>query len=121
MMSSGIAPARRMSRVTVKVAQKQVERAHALLEAGLEPAPFLPGEQPGQDVERDQPLGTFLLAIDGEGDADAAEQKFRLRVARLQDRAGHGREPFRQAAVDVARHSVHAVHFVEELYVAHST
>ena len=43
------------------------------------------GENARNDVERDQPLGRLRLAIDREGDADAAEQKFRLAAALLQD------------------------------------
>ena len=47
----------------------------------------------GDDVEGDQALGRLLLAIDGEGDADAAEQEIGLRPAGGQKRRGRLLEP----------------------------
>ena len=57
----------------IDVVDEQVDRPHALLEPFGEPRPFARREDPGDDIERDDPLGRFLLAIDGEGDAQAAE------------------------------------------------
>ena len=62
----------------VDVGEIEVERLDALLEALPEQVPFPGGEDAGDDVERNQPLGRIRLAIDREGDADAAEQQFRL-------------------------------------------
>ena len=60
--------------VVVNVVDEGVERAHALLQAALEPHPLFERQHARHDVEGDQPLGAFLLAVDGEGDADAVEQ-----------------------------------------------
>ena len=57
----------------IDVVEEGVERLHALLDALRQPAPFGAGDDARHDVERDQPLGRFLLAIDGEGDAGLAE------------------------------------------------
>ena len=57
----------------VDVVDEGVDRPHPLLEPGREPLPFGGGEDARDDVERDDPLGRLLLAIDGEGDAEAAE------------------------------------------------
>ena len=63
--------------VVIDVVQKHVERAHALLETGLQRAPFVSGNHVRQDVERNQTLGAGRIAIDGERDADAVEQHLR--------------------------------------------
>jgi hypothetical protein len=62
----------------VDVVNEGVQRAHALLQAGLEADPFFQREHPRHDVEGDEPLGAFLLAVDGEGDADPVEQRVGL-------------------------------------------
>ncbi len=64
--------------VVVDVGEEEVERLDALFEALGELAPFLAGDDPRHDVERDDPLLGIVLAVDGEGDADAAEQHFRF-------------------------------------------
>src|SRR5690606_30211879 len=64
--------------IAVDVPEKGVERLHPLLEPVREPAPFVGREDAGNNVEGDEPLLRRLLAVDGEGDADAAEQKLRL-------------------------------------------
>ena len=55
--------------VAIDVAQEQVERREALLQAGFDPRPFLGGDDARQEVGRDDPLGGLIVAIDGEGDA----------------------------------------------------
>jgi hypothetical protein len=57
----------------IDVVEKGVERLHTLLDALGEPPPLGTGDDARHDVERDQPLGGFFLAIDGEGDARLAE------------------------------------------------
>src|SRR5271165_7603092 len=54
------------------------QRARALREAGFERAPFPAGQQARNDVKRDKALGRVLVAVDAEGDADAAEHVFGL-------------------------------------------
>ena len=62
----------------VDVADIGVDRLDPLLEPGAQVVPFGGGQNARQDVERDQPLLRVGLAIDREGDADPAEQQFRL-------------------------------------------
>ncbi|MGY4416648.1 hypothetical protein ACVWW4_008384 [Bradyrhizobium sp. LB7.1] len=57
----------------IDVAQEHVERAHPLLQAFLEQRPFLAGHDPRDHVKGDQALRGFGVAIDREGNADAAE------------------------------------------------
>ena len=65
----------------VDVVEEGVERLDALLDALRQAAPFGAGDDARHDVEGDQPLGRFCLAIDGEGDAGLAEDA--LGVAHL--------------------------------------
>src|SRR4051812_30606692 len=57
----------------VNVLDEQVDGADALLEACGEVRPFAGGEDAGDDVEGNDPLRRFLVAINGEGDAERAE------------------------------------------------
>ena len=68
----------------VDVVDESVDRPHPLLEPGREPRPFARGEDARDDVERDDPLGRLLVAIDGEGDAEAAEGGFGGLLAAVQ-------------------------------------
>ena len=76
----------------VDIVEKGIQRLHPLLDAGRQPPPFGAGNDAGHDVEGDQPLGRFGLAIDGEGDAGLAEHPLGIahlvgkprRVLRLQ-------------------------------------
>ncbi|MNV68855.1 hypothetical protein D3C71_1617290 [compost metagenome] len=52
---------------------EHVQRAHALLQAGLQVTPFVGGDDPGDQVERDQAFGAGGVARYRKGDADAAE------------------------------------------------
>ena len=68
----------------VDVVHEGVERAHALLDAGCEPAPLRRAQDARDDVEGDEPLGRRLVAVDGEGDAGAAEQRLGVRALALE-------------------------------------
>ena len=57
----------------VDVVEEGVERPHALLEPADSRPHSLDIEDARDDVEGDQPLRGLALAVDGEGDADAAE------------------------------------------------
>ena len=76
--SAGIMPALQDLLVVVDVVDERIERAHALLEAALEPRPLVDRQDARHDVEGDQPLGAFVLAVHGERDADAMEQRVGL-------------------------------------------
>jgi hypothetical protein len=58
----------------IDVLQKGVDGAHPLFDAALQPGPFAPRDDAGDDVERDQALIRALVAIDVEGDAGAARR-----------------------------------------------
>ena len=66
----------------IDVVDEGVERPHPLFDAGRKPAPFRGRKHPGNDVEGDEAFGGFVVAIDGEGDALAAETALGLAVAR---------------------------------------
>ncbi len=59
-------------------------------------------------------LRRLLRAIDGEGDADAPEQKFGLRAARGEIFVGRPRQPFGHSRILHARPAVDAGHLVED-------
>ena len=59
----------------VDVVHEGVERAHALLDAGGEAAPFRRAQDARDDVEGNEALGGAVVAVDGEGDAGAAKQR----------------------------------------------
>ena len=79
-------PARRISRLRVDVVDVEVDRLDALLEAALQPSPIpWPRRMRGTTSNGISRSGRFRLAVDREGDADAAEQKFRLAPPLMQD------------------------------------
>ena len=73
--------------LVIDVVQEQVQRVHALAQPAFEQLPFGRRDDARHDVERDQPLGAAVLAVDGEGDADAVEGALGL-VALLRDARG---------------------------------
>jgi hypothetical protein len=73
----------------VDVVEKGVERAGALLDAPVELAPFVGREGAREHVKGDQPVGVAALAVDGEGDADAAEQRLGLGLLETAQLARH--------------------------------
>ncbi len=60
--------------VVVDVGDKCIQRSDALFQTGLEPRPFIGGENTGHNVERNEPLGAGILAVDGERNADTMKQ-----------------------------------------------
>ncbi len=96
----------------VDVVDEGVERAHALLQAAFEADPFFQGQDAGHDVEGDEALGALLLAVDGEGDADAVEQGIGLGAFLRQALGGLVGEPLGVAQVVRPRGAVGLVHFV---------
>ena len=55
--------------VVIDVVQEQVQRAHALDDAGFQRAPFLRGDHARDQVERQDAVDRGGVGIDGEGDA----------------------------------------------------
>ena len=97
----------------VDVLEEQVERGDALDEALFEEAPLGAGNDARHDVERDQPLGGVLVAVDAEGDADAAEHVFRLGAAGGENVGGRFLEPAGDVTVDRPRFAGADAHFVK--------
>jgi hypothetical protein len=68
--------------VVVDVVQEAVERRDALHQALFHAGPLVGGNDARDEVERNEPLGAgavlVLGAVHREGDADAAEDHFRL-------------------------------------------
>ena len=83
--------------VVVDVVDEAVERRHPLHQTGLHALPLVRGNHARDQIEGDQPLGAgavFVLgAVDGESDADTAEDHFRLFAAGRHDLLGLLRQP----------------------------
>ena len=62
----------------VDVVQEQVQRAHALDDAGFQGAPFLGGDDARDQVERQDAVDRRGVGIDGEGDAALQQVAFRI-------------------------------------------
>ena len=67
--------------LVVDVLEKQVDRRQPLRQAALERAPLGGGDDARQQVERKDPLGALLVAVDGEGDALGQEGPVGLDLA----------------------------------------
>ena len=97
----------------IDVAQEHVERADPLLQALFQQRPFLGRHDPRDHVEGDQPFLGFGVAIDGEGDADPAEQQFRLLAAIFEGVRRRLLEPAGELLIGRAEVAAGAVHFIE--------
>ena len=95
----------------VNVTQKGVQRPGALLDTAFQAAPFGLLENAGHHVEGDQPVRVAPLAIDGKGDADAAEQRLGLGLLHLAEIVGHRLDPFAKPGIGLA-HRVAVEHLV---------
>src|SRR5690606_40723017 len=70
-------------------------------------APFVGREDARNDVEGDEPLLRRLLAVDGEGDAYAAEQKLRLLAPLIEQVRRRIVEPLFQRLIAGSRSEEH--------------
>ncbi len=86
----------------VDVLQEQVDGRDPLRQPALQESPFRLGDHPGDDVERDQPLDRFVVAVDREGDADPAEQQLGLAAAGVEVLRRRRVQPRLELAVGVA-------------------
>src|SRR3546814_1562197 len=59
----------------IDVVEEGVQCAHALFDAARQAPPFARRDDPRHDVEGDQPLVGFILAIDVESDARSEERR----------------------------------------------
>ena len=93
----------------VNVVDEGVDRPDPLLEARRQPLPFARGEDARDDVERDDPLGRFVVAIDREGDAEASEGALGRLLAAVELGGGGALEPAGERLEAGARLAVAAV------------
>jgi hypothetical protein len=90
-----------------------------LLEALRKVLPFLAREDARDDVERNQPLGSGFLSIDGERDAKTMEERVRLSALERESVLRRIREPRRERAIVLSHFALLGMHFVENR-LAHS-
>ena len=97
----------------VDVVEEGVQRAHALLDAALQQPPFGGRDDARDEVEGDQPLERVLGAVDGEGDAEPAEDALRFLLLALQVVLRLAGKPFGDAPIGRPDLAVRAQHLVE--------
>jgi hypothetical protein len=97
----------------VDVGEEGVQRRDPLAQAAKQLPPFGCRDDARHHVEGDQPLGTGLLAVNGEGDADAAEQQVCLGALLRQPSRGDAGQPAFEFAVVAAHPPVGIAHLVE--------
>ncbi len=101
--------------VGVDVAQEEVERGDALREAALDAVPLLRGDQARQQIVREDALGAFFAAVDGEGDALGEEGEIGRLLAALQLAGGQGGKGLGQGAIVRPQLAAGLAHLVEGL------
>ena len=104
----------------INIVNEAVERGDALHQATLHAGPFMRRNDAGNQVKRNQPLGTAIFiapdcvfdTVHGKGDSDPAENHFRLSPARLHPL---GRLPGQPALIalvvrtDAGRRGIHLI------------
>jgi hypothetical protein len=98
----------------VHVVEEGVQRPHALLDAAFQEAPFRRGDDARHQVEGDEPLQRVLAAVDGERDAETAENALRFLLLALQVELGLPGQPVRHLGVGRANLAGGVEHFVED-------
>ena len=96
-------PVREDQPVVVDVVDEQVQGPDPLLQPALDPVPLVGGDQPGDRVERDDPLDPLVAAVDGEGDPLMPHHQVGRPVAALQLVGPELAEPVVQRRVVRAR------------------
>jgi hypothetical protein len=98
--------------VVIDVVDEGVQGADALLQAALQPDPLLQRHDARHDVEGDEAFGTFLLAVDGKGDADPMEEGIRLGALLAEPLRGLVLQPMAVARILGPDGAVAEIHFV---------
>ncbi len=87
----------------VDIVDEAVQRRHPLAQAALERCPLAGGEDAGNDVERDGPLGAAVglvfFTVNGERDAHAPEDQISLGALVVHGAFGLARQPIRELLV----------------------
>jgi hypothetical protein len=111
----------------INVVDEHVQRFHALRQPGLQLLPFRRRDDAGDGIERNQPFGAGIVAIDGKGDADPAKCQVSLRLLAFDDFRGLALQPAAELAVVFTYFGTGGVrqpvsgHFIEEVsHIEHS-
>ena len=102
----------------IDILEERIDRLDTLDEPFGKPRPFVMQEDPRDDVERNDPLGRLVLAIDGKGNAELPKRRFsrllatpQLGVGRLLDPAAQSGQFGTDAGITRCPHD-----FVERLF-----
>jgi len=100
----------------IDVVDEQVQRVNALLQAALDRAPLGRGDNPRNEVEREDALRAFVRAVDVERDAHGEQRTFGRSLATL-DLTGRQRvEDLRQRLRTRTWSARAGEHLVEESF-----
>ncbi len=102
----------------IDVVEEQVERMEALDEPGLDAAPLGVGDDPRDEIEREDPLRALGVVVNGEGDAAAQEGGIDRRPSLVEFRSRQAFETLGEPAVmrtDGGR-AARREHLVEEVF-----
>ncbi len=97
----------------IDIVDEGVERLHPLLDAGCKAPPLRRRQDARDDVEGNEALCGLIAAVDGEGDAEAAEDGFGLAQLALEIGRGLLRQPLVEPLPWLAYRAVGVEHFVE--------
>ena len=99
----------------VNVLDVGVDGFDALLETAPQQVPFLGRDDARNDIEGDQAFLRLGIAIDGKGDADAAEQQLGFAAAEIEDVGFDFGQPLRQFGIGRPHVVPSPIHFVEHV------
>ena len=100
--------------LAVDVVQEEVERAHPLDQAALEPVPLRAGNHARDQVEREDPLDPLLLSVDREADPLVHERELDRVPPLLELLEAEPAELHRESAIVRPRRSGRREHLVVE-------
>ena len=86
-----------------------------MFEPGCQFLPLLGGDEPRDDVKGDDALLRGGFAINGKGDANAAEEEFSFLLAFEQKLRVYAAHPIVEAAIGITAFPVGEPHFVEKV------
>ncbi len=98
---------------TVDVLDESVQSVDALGQTLFQEPPFSRRHDARDDIEGDQALLRFGFPVNGEGDADAAEDQFGLAPPVVENVRRHIGEPARELAIGRAHAAVLSLHLIE--------
>ena len=100
--------------LVIDVVYEEVERADALLQAALDEVPFVRRDDPRHEIEREDPLGSGVVAVDAEGNPHVQERAFRRLLATKELAVGQRFDELAERARRRPRLAVGVEHLIEE-------